>query len=877
MANESSGNHVELRNFIDKHFDRKDLRSLCYELHIDFDHLPDTSKLIQVEELILVCARQNRKQDLLTKLAELRPNVAWPSDYTHPSVANIVENWAEFRRDALNHATTVIERKSRILKPEGELPKLQSLFVTFHDKNINYRFSKKGKFEPAKKPPLMLLSDVVRRDQRILLLGDLGTGKSTMVGLFIKETSTNPTALSLLVPANSLKLPSRATIQDVLNGFSRYFNDHISVRTPAIEMKDILDIPNPVYIVIDGLDEIPNRQASQLLNLVSETANHYSNLWFIAIGRPVELRGVNHQNWQIVTTVPLQTSEKLQFLQAESLANGHSPNAADQQAKQLLHKLKNIPTLDSLATTPLAIRLLHSKLLETQFDSSTTLGDLLYDLLKERMGKWSQGDLKAKAFHTFETIFPDEHSRISLFGEFASQFDFAEGLSIEQTTLNFRGLLEQKVSENVFILAKEAVDFLIQSGILTNENDQLRYAIQPLFEFLTGYGLAERWRLDKLVPDRLGTIHWRIVSFAATVIRILKSVDKLRSYLLDYLEQLLVSDRNIPAACYILAELQDTECAMAFIDLVNQMGMRPLTYFGDEKEQSTLAIATTIKLAGQKGFDWFFEHYLDPRYPIINTSSRLVDEVFEQWVHISQDQLSDYEYSKLQKLIRPHIAANTHQTLSLIPSLTVLMPEAFKPEEALWFSRRYLGSGTFSTQTKTHFVKEFNNGNEQLVNNVLLQITHKGHENAKSAAWLWLQLNSEERPHALVLKTLLSAYGRSYLDVSRDEYLELCEKRVGKTQWYQFLRWCLFHRNERFAAGAAIELYKLGEKRLSILGKPLLHAMHDGGYFKLAEETLHLIIKDLGSEAVSWLANQISATNGGLDGAHSGWWRIFLG
>lgn len=870
--------HVQLKYLIDEYFSRDDLRSLCFNIGVDFDHLREAGKLIQIEELLLICLHRGLDQALLAELVRVRPNVTWP---THYSIFSIFPALDALRNDALNHAKFITDRKSRILKPQGELPKLQNLFVTFHDKNINYRFSKKGDFEPEERlPPPMLLSEVIKRDQRILLMGDLGTGKSTMVGLFVNEiTTTNPKALALMVPAsaNVLKVPTRATIQDVLNGVSAYLNNHISIRTPPIEFRNLLDTEIPIYVIIDGLDEIPSRQAASLLSLLYETTSHYPNLWVVTTGRPVELRGVNHQNWQIVTPLPLQDNEKLQLFQAEGVANGLSSKDAKKGAEQLLTKLKNIPTLNSLATTPLTTRLLYNnRLLTTQFDSSATLGDLLYDLLQERLGRWAQSDQKAHTFEYFEKEFPDELARISLFGEFALHMEMAENLPIEQARLYLRGLLEPKVSEKTDILAKEAVEYLIQSGIAIIEDNQLRYAIQPLFEFLTGFGLAERWIGKHSTPEWLQLQHWRIVSFAGTVIRRLGAINELRSQILNYLGTLLVTERNIPAACYIIVELQDEECAIAFIDHLNQMGMRPLTYFGDEKEQSTRAIATTIKLAGNKGFDWFYEHYLDPRYPIIHTASGLLDDVFEQWVYISQNSITDYERTKLQKLVRPHIAANTHQTYTLLPALAILIPGAFTPKERLWMIKKYLGRSPFSAQAETYFIQEFQKGNERLVNSALLQIANQGHEMAKSAAWLWLSLNPDERPHALILKTLLSAYGRSYLDIGRKEYLTLCEDRVGKKQWHQFLRWCLFHKNDRLAAGAAIELNALGETRLSILGKPLLEAMHDGGYFKLAEEALHQTVKTSGSVAVHWLANQIAATIDGYDSAHSGWWRILL-
>ena len=100
--------------------------------------------------------------------------------------------------------------------------------------------------------------------------------------------------------------------------------------------------------------------------------------------------------------------------------------------------------------------------------------------------------------------------------------------------------------------------------------------------------------------------------------------------------------------------------------------------------------------------------------------------------------------------------------------------------------------------------------------------------------------------------------------------------RIGQQSWEAFLRWCLFDDDHHLAAGAAIELHSRGERRLSLLGEPLLQALHDGGYVQRAEEILSELIHADGLKAVKWLAAHIAATEREMTGAHSGWWRIFL-
>ena len=76
-------------------------------------------------------------------------------------------------------------------------------------------------------------------------------------------------------------------------------------------------------------------------------------------------------------------------------------------------------------------------------------------------------------------------------------------------------------------------------------------------------------------------------------------------------------------------------------------------------------------------------------------------------------------------------------------------------------------------------------------------------------------------------------------------------------------------------AGAAIVLYDAGERRLSLLGDPLMQAMHDGGYMAEAEKILAALVADNGDRGARWFASRIVASNESY-GAHSGWWRVLL-
>jgi hypothetical protein len=778
----------------------------------------------------------------------------------------------KYREKAIEDAQRLIERKSRALKPSGQLPKTLPLNVSVHVKGPRHRFTPEGELaaDPKKTHPMPLFT-AARQSRRTLLLGDLGTGKSTLAGIFVRQTmEENKQSLACIIPAKELNLPQSLTVKNLLRAVSEYFNNQISPAMPGIDIEFLLNQRVEISLVIDGLDEIP-KQAAGLLGQLGALVYHWPNIEVMATGRPVELVGINYEDWQVLTTIPLTGDEKLQFLEEEAIADGKSEGDAKEIAWQLLRKLNTLPALNSLATSPLAIRLLYSRLLVIQEGEAPTLGELLHELIKERLGEWAKKDVKQPTTKFFESEFPDNHSRAVLLGKLALQLEKRKNMPVEEARLRLQNMLRREGGPNELVLADEALRFFAHSGIVLIDNE-LQFPIQPLFEALCGYGLAELWRTSSEVAW-LNPHHWRIVSFAATALRKFGLIESLRPRLRDFLEKLLFDERNVPAASYIVSESQDKICAEAFITGLTKLGPRPLTLLQDERGQAARTIAESIKLAGQIGFDWLFDHYLHPHYPIINTGSGVITSVFTEWAYLSADKITDYEKERLSTMIMPHMGAGTHQVINIIPLLAVLIPDEFELSDRLWLCGKFLGQGTFSTRAEQQFKTAFESGHQELVNGVLLKHAQHGHENAASAAWLWMKLN-DGRPPSIIVRALVKARGYYRHEPNLDEYISRCINRIGEQSWEALLRWYLA--DSQIAAGAAIELYNRGERRLSLLGEPLLAALHDGGYVRRAEEILSRIIHDGGSRAVEWLAEHIAASESDMHGAHSGWWRIFF-
>jgi len=67
---------TELHRLITFHFDEEELRTLCFDLGIQYDNLAGSSKISKVRELISFLERRQSITLLLSKFKELRPETS---------------------------------------------------------------------------------------------------------------------------------------------------------------------------------------------------------------------------------------------------------------------------------------------------------------------------------------------------------------------------------------------------------------------------------------------------------------------------------------------------------------------------------------------------------------------------------------------------------------------------------------------------------------------------------------------------------------------------------------------------------------------------------------------------------------------------------
>ncbi|MCI0398096.1 MAG: aminoglycoside phosphotransferase family protein [Chloroflexi bacterium] len=68
---------ITLRQMMAEHFSLEELRTLCYDLHIEFDDLSGSGKEGKIRALITYCERRGRVEDLVDACRKQRENVNW--------------------------------------------------------------------------------------------------------------------------------------------------------------------------------------------------------------------------------------------------------------------------------------------------------------------------------------------------------------------------------------------------------------------------------------------------------------------------------------------------------------------------------------------------------------------------------------------------------------------------------------------------------------------------------------------------------------------------------------------------------------------------------------------------------------------------------
>lgn len=770
---------------------------------------------------------------------------------------------ASLRLASARDARTVVEAKSRQIRPVGNLPDTVALGVSVRVTGQLDRYDAQGRLEEYGDQFVSLpLYEACRQSRRTVLLGDLGSGKSTLGAQFVVESlDKNPNGSAFFIPAKALQLPEPFRLDELVSACGDYIRGQIIPHLSAFDLESRLTSQVEVALVIDGLDEVPRPRAASLLRQLAALVDCWPNAQVLATGRPIELAGISYENWGLARLNRLSDATKRAIFQAEALAEGYSLPEATERSRTQLSSLKKHPALDELAGTPLAARLLSSRLHGTA-SAADSIGDLLYELLIERLGEWSERDHKGGMANEFETIFGTPEDRAEVLGVLAF---VAAGKSVSEEEA--ARILGESRPGNLQ-LGKQALAYFERAGLVSREKE-VSFAFHPLREMAAAAAVLRSWLAKPATDTSSEDVPWRIAAFAAAVARRRGQLDQVRPQVQAFIDSLLRSSDGVAAACMVVSEARDHELACAAVDGVKQLGRKPLYWNRDERFASAQAIAHTLHLAGDKGFDWFVNAYLDARYPILHAGSEVVEEVLRHWTRFGHQSITGEQQTKLRPLVAP-LLVDGGLLVHVLPALAILVPDAFPENQRLWFLSALLDDELLGSEAERRLVK-FSSTHRTIVIDVLCRRAHS----SRRAIALFFGLCPDEKPPIAIARALLRWRALDPENLSLAEALHTCVAKVGEGQWRCFLRWCLSDQESSVGGGAAILLHEQGEAGLGLLGTALLNALHDGGHIRRAEEILSGLVGTLGGKGVGWLADHM-VERGERNGGHSGYWRILL-
>ena len=104
-----------LRELMEKYYSLDELRTLCFDLDLDYESLPGDAKPQKVRELITHCQRNDIINELLKSLRESRPSAPWPKapKLSSSKLSHLYSNASQTTQSSLV-IDTIIDLKSKL-------------------------------------------------------------------------------------------------------------------------------------------------------------------------------------------------------------------------------------------------------------------------------------------------------------------------------------------------------------------------------------------------------------------------------------------------------------------------------------------------------------------------------------------------------------------------------------------------------------------------------------------------------------------------------------------------------------------------------------------------------------------------------------------
>lgn len=752
------------------------------------------------------------------------------------------------RKQEKIYAKEILDSKLRQVKTGENLP-----VTILREVVIEKKHEEKKENETYEKVSYVHLEDVVLAENKVVVYGELGAGKSTILSQLVTKLLDDANDLPILIPAKELAEGNNGKVSLVLQQICVFLQQQLLVNISSFD--EVLKCVNHCYLFVDGLDEVDKKKQEALIRTLEQIPLMNTQISVILSTRPTETIEYHKSNWVQCSLGRLRQEEIVKILENEAKTELNNEEATI-CSKRYYNKISNNPMVQLVATTPLAVRLLYHVMRKNIEIDEYTIGDLLNILLEERVAHWDEKNISGITDVEFENNFPTVSAKKNYIGYLAH---YAESDKITRKKLELMLCQDMKISNSVELVVEQTFSRLHRNGMATEIDGYLMFSYRPLAQLATGIFLADKIIKGELQVSQCSFDLWREISFVAGELRRADLIEKYRPWLMAYIDGLKNEAAGLVKACYICYEAKDMQLAIYMIENFKQRDIRPLWYYEPERNVSVSIVAQVIALAGEYGVDWFIESYLTLKYPVINAGSAFFTELYMVLAPLIKDTLTATHIEKLEKCIEPleHISSVAYLRLPQV--LCYLMPDKYAIERRLQLIAKIFSYDLYKGWALREYA-ELSKVNEELCKKVLLN------EKSSASAYLWMKLFDDAPDINLV---------SSILEMRDAELIEECRKRLGDEKYIRYLRWLVANYSHTIAATSALQLCSLGQSILPEIKLALVGGMINAHAHNCYEEKItELIIAD-GGLSKQWI-DILFAMEHHVYGASQGSWRIFL-
>lgn len=714
---------------------------------------------------------------------------------------------------------TFLENKYFSNVKDKHFPQLIERKVAKHNREIKIQRKNLEQTDPEKTQHLDVvvkgLGDLINDSKPTFLFGEIGSGKSTLLAhYFLSELEGD--ILPIFIPSTYLKGKIPSDLKGLKSIINQFVNDELNLERKGFDLDGLLLTKIELTLIFDGLDEFDFEESKKLLSHLLNLSNGIANIRVVASGRPIEMQElVNFDQWNCLSTLDLTEKETQVILRNEAIAAGLEELDADKDASDRWKILKSKQELLAIAITPLTVCLIRDFLDEDI--NSKTLGDILYEVFKLRLD-WTKADQK-KNFSNFFAKYPHTLQRERFVAPIAYKlYNSIDGKVNEHVLFQIvdsSDLIPEDVSDRN-VLVHEIIDF-VKSNFLQKIGDRYVFKSHQLHQLAVGLHLYYCiLNNPKFEYKNEKSNAWREISYTASIARTKDDSNSVEQFLEEFIDEMLLKIENTSAAAVLLAEAQIFKLNSNFLERVKKFGFRSLKFKGQSDSLVPHAYAYIIKELGENGFNWFFDNYLNPKHPLRNGFDEMAVLILQYFLIRSQFNLNENEKNKLGSIIRFHIAAKTNSCSSLLPTISLAIPEKFEINPRCILLADALKQNIVKEKAEELLREEINKGEKETVVNALEIACRKKDYQPENALKLWMDVTDGDIPK-LILDNCISLIGNG-----NDELYPILKNRVDDVNLFGYCRYSILNESSISDAAAIILFKHFGERNPLIIAEPIL-------------------------------------------------------